>query len=199
MVHIQSKYPIDVSNFKMPNEIGSYWFGYLLARAYLYQNRARIVIRAPLSDIGHLYQLSRDLSSIKLPRRKNHGFGSFAQLIIDNKNLCNLLRKYGFHNVPSKELDSRHVVRGLLDGGGSISRNGRGNQSKYLKITFYSKSKKLLEWVSGRLGERKVVGEYQISYVGKKAVDVARRIYLNQSRYLERKLSALANEIFNKP
>ena len=69
------------------------------------------------------------------------GFGEYAQLIIDDKKFCELLVDYGWGNCPSDRLNERHVIRGMLDGGGSISRNGNGKQSKYLKIAFIQKIK----------------------------------------------------------
>ena len=199
MVHVQSKYPLDLKEFSEPSgEIASYWFGYLRARAYMFKKRHRIRCRAPVSDIGHLFQLSKDLGTIKAPRKINSGFGEYAQLIIDNMLFCELLTRYGWHGVPSTELDERHVLRGMLDGGGSIARNGKGEQAKYLKIAFYSKDEKILKWIMKHLGKRTISFD-QISWVGSKAVDIARRLYLNQSRHLKRKLSLLLAEIFERP
>jgi hypothetical protein len=196
MVHVQSKYPIDLSEFKRPgSEIASYWFGYLYSRADIF-SRGRIRVRAPLSDIRHLYQLSKDLRTIKLPRKIISEFGHYAQLIIDNKPFYVLLKLYGLGGMPSKMLNTRHVMRGLLDGGGSISRNGQGKQSKYLRIAFYSKSKVILNWIMSITGRRTISGAYHISWTGKKAIEIARQLYLDQSIYLERKLLLLSNDIF---
>jgi len=199
MVHVQSKYPLSLKGFIDPSsEITSYWFGYLKSRAYMFKKRSRIRCRAPVSDIGHLFQLSKDLGSIKAPRRIDTGFGEYAQLIIDNTELCKLLISYGWNNTPSDWLDSRHVIRGMLDGSGSISRNGKGKQSKYLKIAFYSKDTEALKWIMQHLGDRNI-SHNQISWVGKRAVAIAKRLYLNQSRHLNRKLSLLIAEIFERP
>ena len=163
----------------------------------MFKNSGRIRCRAPISDIKHLYQLSKDLGSFKMPRKVDSGFGEYAQLIIDNKKFCEILRDYGWDNLPSDVLDQRHVVRGLLDGGGSISRNGKGKQSKYLRIAFYSKDEAMLQWVMRYLGDRKNSNDH-ISWVGKRAVEICRILYLNQSRYLARKLSLLSSEIFKQ-
>ena len=197
MVHIQSKYPIDPNSFATPGEISSYWFGYLRARAYMFKNRGRVRCRAPISDIKHLYQLSKDLGSFKMPRKVDSGFGEYTQLIIDNKKFCEILRDYGWDSLPSNKLERRHVIRGLLDGGGSISRNGKGKQSKYLRITFYSKNVELLNWIMGYLGERRISRDH-ISWTGERAIEIGRMLYLNQSRYLVRKLSLLSDEIFKQ-
>jgi len=161
----------------------------------MYKTRHRVRCRAPLTDIKHLYQLAKDLGTIKAPRRVDSGFGEYAQFIVDNKRLCTTLKNYGWGSLPSSQLDSRHVIRGLLDGGGSISRNGKGNQAKYLRIAFYSKNEELLYWIAHHLGSRKVCNDH-ISWTGKKAIEIGRKLYLNQSRYLARKLSALSDEIF---
>ena len=199
MVHVQSKYQLDLKKFSEPtSEIASYWFGYLRARAYMFERRYRIRCRAPVSDIGHLFQLSKDLGTIKTPRRIDTGFGEYAQIILDNKELCELLADYGWRSSPVDELDERHVLRGMLDGGGSISRNGRGIQSKYLRIAFYSKEEEMLKWIMKHLGKRKISAN-QISWVGIKAINIAKKLYLNQSRHLNRKLSLLLAEIFERP
>ena len=197
MVHVQSKYPINLSNFTNPGEIVSYWFGYLRARAYIFKNRNRLRCRAPISDIKHLYQLSKDLGTFKAPRKISSKFGQYVQLIIDNKELCILLKEYGWYSLPNDKLDWRHATRGLMDGCGSISRNGRGKQAKYLRIAFYSKDINLLKWITTHLGHREICKDH-ISWVGRRAIEICQILYLNQSRYLERKLSVLSNEIFKK-
>jgi len=190
MVHIKSK-----TFKKASSEIASYWFGYLRNRAYKFSDRARIRCRTPIQDIGHLYKLTKDLGLVKIPTKINGSYGRYAQLILDNKELCQILDDYGWNSIPSKELNSRHVLRGLLDGGGSISRNGRGKQAKYLRVAFYSKDIKLLQWIMAHLGERKVSRNH-ISWTGKRAIEIVKALYLNQSRYLDRKLSLLSDDIF---
>jgi len=190
MVYIKSKMFRTASS-----EIASYWFGYLKSRAYRFKNRSRIRCRTPISDIGHLYKLAKDLGFVKVPTKMIGDYGKYAQLILDSKNLCQIIDGYGWYGIPSDELDHRHVLRGLLDGGGSISRNGRGIQAKYLRIAFYSKDNAILKWIMSHLGHRKISRNH-ISWVGREAVKIARTLYLNQSRHLDRKLRLLSNDIF---
>lgn len=196
MVHVRSKYNIDVSQLSV--ELMPYWFGYLRARGYMFKGRDRIRCRAPLSDMGHLFQLCKDLGTVKTPRKTTSGLGDYAQLIIDSKRLCDLLRKCGWHGLPNDKLDSRHVIRGLLDGGGSISRNGTGIQVKYLRIAFGSKNHSILKWTMSKLGKRSIV-DNRITWVGGRAVEIAKELYLHQSRYLDRKFKAVSPFIFGRP
>jgi hypothetical protein len=71
----------------------------------------------------------------------------------------------------------------VVDGRGSISRNGRGKQAKYLRLAFYLKDEPLLEWLVEKLGKKVLVGS--------RAVEIVRMLYFNQSRYLDRKFEAL--------
>jgi hypothetical protein len=193
MVHVQSN--IDAACFREPSsELASYWFGYLKGRAYRFKNRARIRCRAPLSDIGHLFQLGRDVGTFRIPQKIDGGFGDYAQLIIDSKELCAKLDKYGWDHVPSELLSTRHVIRGLLDGCGSVSRNGQGIQAKYLRIAFYNKDAEILKWICQHLGPRKIA-HGQVSWAGKRAIEIAKMLYLNQSRYLNRKFDKISNVV----
>ena len=194
---MRPKYSYDLRYFKRIDEISAYWFGYLRARAYMFKNRHRIRCRVPIIDIGHLYQLSKDLGTIKPPQKIVSEFGQYGQLIIDNATLCVLLRKYGWNFIPSSELSPRHVIRGFLDGRGSISRNGKGIQSRYLKITFRHKNRDILKWIIGHLGHRNIYGN-KISWTGCRAVQILRLLYLNQSRCLNRKLLLASDEIFKQ-
>jgi hypothetical protein len=184
MVHVQSTYPINLKLFKNPSdEIPSYWFGYLRSRAYMFSNRHRIRCRAPLSDMGHLYQLAKDIGTFKSPRSVQSERGGYAQFIIDSKEFCEMMISFGWYRQPSEQLDWRHVARGVVDGRGSISRNGRGKQAKYLRLAFYLKDVPLLEWLVEKLGKKVLVGS--------RAVEIVRMLYFNQSRYLDRKFEAL--------
>jgi hypothetical protein len=185
-VHSRSKYGLDISGFATSEELFSYWFGYIEARGYIFNNRGRLRIRAPMADMNHLYQLCKDLGTIKAPRKVEamafNNSTAYSQLIIDSNPLCNLLRSQHLDDV-----NERHALRGLLDGRGTIGRNGKGKQSKYLKITYRLKGS-AQDWVEGKLGAK--------TFVGSKAVEVARHLYLNQSRYLKRKFDMVSEFIF---
>ena len=183
MVHVQSKYPINLSLFNNSPEVASYWFGYLRSRAYMFPTRHRIRCRTPLSDIGHLFQLTKDLGSFKAPRIIQSERGGYAQLIIDNKQFYDLMVSFGWKEKPTG-LDWRHVVRGIVDGRGSISRNGSGKQAKYLRLALYLKDKDLIDWLTSKIGPKKV-------WVGSEAIKLSRQLYFNQSRYLGRKFEKL--------
>jgi len=162
----------------------------------MFKDRGRLRCRAPISDIGHLFKLSRTLGTIKMPSKISSGYGQYAQLIIDSQELCSLLRSYGWDSLPSDKLDSRHTIRGLLDGGGSVCRNGNGIQSRYRRITFNLKDISLLKWIMSHLGNRKIC-KHHISWVGARANEILKLIYLNQSICLGRKLRSA--ELFSVP
>jgi hypothetical protein len=86
-------------------------------------------------------------------------------------------------------------MRGLLDGSGSVSRNGTGTQAKYLRIAFRSKNHSMLRWIMDKLGERTIT-DNRITWVGSKAVEISKTLYLHQSRYLDRKFKAMSPFIF---
>jgi hypothetical protein len=190
------QYKIDITNMTdLTKETGSYWFGFLLTHAYMAQNRIRCNL--PIKDIGHLYKLSRSLMSTIPPKKS----GSRAYLSINNKALCEFYRQHGWFEFKSGivklsgDVDLRHFLRGLWDGGGIVTNSG-----KYLRIGFNDCNKQIIRWMQNSLVLLiRHLYYHDLSkknwWCGTEAVLIGRALYTNCTIYLDRKSKKVFNFI----
>jgi hypothetical protein len=154
---------------ELPNEIRSYWVGYIVSRGYFLERDYRIQIRVPLIDIGHLFVLVKDFCLNKVPVRR----GSYADLTIYSKDLFVSLRGDG-------GLIMRDWVRGLFDGHGSVI------PGRFLRIRYRNRDSRVLSVVRDFCACGYVSGDYYCVNGGA-AVGLGRFLYCNSVRYLRRK------------
>jgi hypothetical protein len=158
---------------ELPDEIYSYWVGYITSRGYFLERDYRIQIRVPHIDTGHLFLLVKDFRLNKIPVKRNE----YADLTIYNKNLF-----VSLHNQDN--LVMRDWIRGLIDGHGSII------PGRFLRIRYRNKDSKVLKMVKDFCSCGYISGNYYCVN-GKAAVGVGRFLYCNSVRYLRRKASVV--------
>lgn len=202
------QYPINPSQLiDLSSEIGSYWFGFLLADGYINPKYNVVRIDLHAKDAGHLWQLCRDAHTITPPHHfKQHYKGKIHERIrlsLCSKGLSSFYRECGWHDfkngivdkLKSLPLDRRHFIRGLWDGDGIVTHSGN-----LLRMGFCDKYHSVVEWVSNELivscavNSNKIGRHNNASYTfwgGRPAVHIARWLYTNQSRCLKRKMDKI--------
>ena len=207
------KYPINLDQFRDPsNLIASYWLGFLYADGHLrkYEKTGTHIMKVKLQlrDIGHLYKLARDLYTTKIPtthiKERNGKTIKSTTLIINNKEFYHILKSYGWFEFKNGEiklpvnLNLRHFVRGLFDGDGIVSTDDR---KRYLRIGFCSPHRPIVEyvkrlcdgWINEDYCKRKLRKRhiYYTYWQGDAANRLARFLYCNSIRYLDRKMELI--------
>jgi Mor family transcriptional regulator len=220
------QYPINIEPFKDPStEEASYWLGFIMAdghvRKYPKTSSVKVVLKLQAKDIGHLWKFAKDLSTTKQPKFVNSTTptgepNKSAYLCICNQELYELLISYGVKdfkgkgiiNLP-KNLNMQHWLRGLIDGDGIISTSNHG---KYLRLGFISPHKNICEYVqkqlckftsckrlnkiTARISQIATKPVYVFNWTGSPAVEIARYLYCNSTRYLQRKLDKVRPFIY---
>ena len=153
---------------EMPDEIRSYWAGYIVSRGYFLDRDYRIQIRVPHADIGHLFLLVKDFRIDKIPVKRD----KYADLTIYNKDL--------FVSLQNNNLVTRDWVRGVFDGHGSII------TGRFLRIRYRNKDSGILDVVRDFCSCGYINDDYYCVN-GKAAVELGRFLYYNSVRYLRRK------------
>jgi hypothetical protein len=153
---------------EMPDEIRSYWAGYIISRGYFLNRDYRIQIRVPHIDIGHLFLLVKDFRIDKIPVKRD----KYVDLMIYNKDL--------FVSLQNNNLVTRDWVRGLFDGHGSII------PGRFLRIRYRNRDPGILGMVRDFCSCGYISGDYYCVN-GKAAVELGRFLYYNSVRYLRRK------------
>jgi intein-encoded DNA endonuclease-like protein len=134
---MKRKYPLNQDVFsKIDTEEKAYWLGFILADGNIYINNKNyqqlLQVGLSLRDKEHLEKLS-DFLGTNIPIKINNKVGSCILQIHSKKIVSDLLklgieeRKSGkekFILLDNEELQ-RHLVRGYVDGDGSISFNAR--------------------------------------------------------------------------
>ena len=160
-------------NIELPEEIRSYWTGYIASRGYFLNRDYRIQIRVPHVDIGHLFLLVKDFRINKIPVKRD----KYADLTIYNKDLFVSLQSVG-------GLVMRDWIRGLFDGHGSII------PGRFLRIRYRNRDSGMLNMVRDFCSCGYISGCcYCVN--GKAAVGLGRLLYYNSVRYLRRKASVV--------
>lgn len=143
------KYYYDLSKLMdLSNEVGAYWYGFLLADGSLKKShKAYSVVNCTLAwrDKEHLKKLVSILnvakpvkSRYRLVRGKRH---RFAIIEINSKELCDFYLAMGWNKFKKgepalpDELNLRHFLRGVWDGDGCVSYRSYINK-KYLKMSY---------------------------------------------------------------
>lgn len=154
---------------ELPNEMRSYWAGYIVSRGYFFSVDYRIQIRVPCIDAGHLFMLVKDLRLNKVPIKR----GNYIDLTIYNKDLFMLLCCYN-------DFVMRDWVRGLFDGCGSVI------PGRSFRIRYRDRDHVVLNAVRDFCSCGYVRGDY-FCVNGVAAVELGRFLYCNSVRYLRRK------------
>ena len=181
----------------LSTQAGAYWFGYLLMRGRIEKNRYRITCTVPPQDTGHLHNLIRDLRSIAIPKKRyQNGTHSRSYLYINNKALITKYRAIGWDDFKNGKLDNfcptnlQHFLRGAWDARGIIYPYKKG-----LRVGIRDKNRKIIVWFSDRLCHLEINDNsptkrnhsYYVWWQGSDAVEIARYLYCNSTRYLGRK------------
>jgi hypothetical protein len=200
-------YPINLELMSdLNNEIGAYWFGFLLADGYINKSRPT-AIRVNLidSDHEHLRHLSNDSGVLASPKysitKLNSKEFRGCYFTIYSKTLADVYLSSGWREFKRgdisklpENLDIRHFIRGFCDGDGCVTRN-----KQHLRIGFCSAYGEVLNWIRGHLVAElgvsaNFIGKQKIYYVwwaGSPALRIAEYLYTNQSRCLKRKLDRI--------
>jgi len=171
------KYSIDLSLVTNPSdEIGAYWRGYLLKKAYIDKNRTRVRVSLPKVDAGHIFLLLSDLRSNIVPRKIKRNINGIPYIgiytNINSKDLIRLLNNLG--------VDNRHYIRGIFDACGIIT-----NNRNYLRIGCHdTEFLNIIPW-KNKSGW----------WVGNEAVKVLKYLYVDSSRYMESKINKVLKYI----
>lgn len=193
------KYPINIDQFQNPsNEICAYWLGYMYAKAIMSDNTYIVKIRS--KDLGHLYQLARDIGTTKQPIEH----GPSYILTINNKKFYNILKSYGLCDYKHgmlmlpPQLNVRHFIRGFIDGNGKIDTTtllhekfGIHIYGDYKIINFIAKSCEKYKGYSLILSQH-------MYWAGIDAVEFGRYLYCNCSRYLPKHSEIVLRYVFAK-
>ena len=206
------KYPINLDLFRDPStEICAYWLGFLYADGNLRKTKTSshvMKLKIQLRDIKHIYKFTKDLCTTKMPTKQKPKLSKdkkrllrSATIIITNKEFYHILKSYGWFEfkrgelVLPKNLHLRHFLRGLFDGDGIVTTSDR---KRYLRIGFCSPHQSVVEyvkrlcdnWIHADYYKRKIDKQhiYYIYWVGSTAIDLARYLYCNSQRYLDRKI-----------
>ena len=146
----------------LQEEISSYWMGFLLADGHVYKKYNKIGCWLGIRDIGHLYQLAKDLNSDYYPHRKLAKRASFHKhkdfwygyIIIQNAELREFyiknnwfeFKKGDMQNFKPKNLNLRHFLRGFWDGDGIVSYKCPKDK-KYLTMGVCDINYSTIEWI----------------------------------------------------
>lgn len=184
-------------------------------RKYAKNKSIKIACKLQARDIGHLWNFTKDLSTTKQPKLVNsktpRGKKIKAAFInISNQELYEILVSYGMKDFKGKgiirlpkNLNMRHWLRGLIDGDGIISTADKG---RYLRLGFISPHRNICVLIRKLLGEETTAKKfnkiarrmhnkemtvtkpvYTTEWCGFAAVEIARYLYCNSTRYLQRK------------
>jgi hypothetical protein len=214
--------PIDL--ITPQSELTSYWFGFFLADAFIAKYRNQIRCNLAFRDIGHLFLLAKDIRSNYQPKKcwkkKSNGIGKYpgSYLSINNGDLQQFYFDNGWNDFRSGKmndfekhldtLDIRHFIRGLWDGDGCVSYHpSQQGRYRYLRMGFIDSHKSCVRWIVDQLCHRIQISPNKIlpgtggnahvvSWVGSPAVEIARYLYCNSTRYLQRKLDKVRPFIY---
>lgn len=154
-------------------EIGQYWFGYMSVSGYIVHNRYRLNCKVRMQDIGHLFAFCTDVGTTQIPHKhiqnlKDGTTRSSAVLQLNSKILCEFYQRDHQH--------TRHSVRGAWDARGRIFiRHGS------LRLGYTNPPNFVNEWCTNN-GFILLNGMLPAS----QSMDLARLLYTNQSRALQR-------------
>jgi DNA-binding CsgD family transcriptional regulator len=192
---VHRTHQINISNLiDTQTEICAYWLGYLACRGSF--QKTRITLRLPVRDIKHLGKWAEALQSSFMPTKKE----GRCRLSVNSTELAQFYRQSGVPEFKTGDpthlppLTKRHLLRGLWDGSGVITRS-----SRYLRMGFTSKHIAVVEYVSELLsdvvGANKIDrrGKFYMWWCGKPALAVAKYLYFNQTVSLDRNTSKVLN------
>jgi len=149
-------------------EVGQYWFGYMWLGGHIARDRFRLSCKVRLQDIGHLFSFCADVGTTQIPRKHVGSARSSAILQLNSKILCEFYQQQHTH--------TRHSIRGAWDARGRLFiRHGA------LRMGFTNPPEFVDEWctANGFMLHNDVLSPIQ-------SMDLARLLYTNQSRALQR-------------
>ena len=130
-----------INFFKRPNKINSYWAGFLLADGHVRNKRSTVSLKLKRADHSHLIKFKKALGfSGEIKRYKK-----YSVIDISGTWFIEDLRK-NFGIVPNKtfrlvfpklsEENTKHFIRGIMDGDGSVSYATNKQGKKYITVSF---------------------------------------------------------------
>lgn len=195
-------------------EEDAYILGFMLADAYVCEQRHAVRIKLHHKDEDILHKINKYLDSDVEIKHEYHNItgNKLSYLYFSSVELIETLKKYGicrnkslketfYHNMPN-EL-KRHYVRGLVDGDGFIRKSTSQKQiglcGSYDVVE--NTAKFLIEQLSlnvdadNAVKNRETEGLYEVVFCGKNAISVMKFLYEDSKIYLDRKYE-LAKRFF---
>lgn len=165
--HQSRKYKINDNYFDViDNEHKAYWFGFLMADGYNFEERNAIVLTLKQEDEYMVKNFLNDIGSDKdVSYVYNKQFDSYSvKAYVNSKHMSQTLSKLGviqnksfncvyIDNIIPKELE-RHFIRGLFDGDGcfSFTMGGVNKDKAHGTFSIANGSKEFLEDVYNIIG-----------------------------------------------
>lgn len=189
-------------------EAKAYFLGLIITDGCIHSAKGRSPLLAISLQEQDLYILERLKAELNINKKITFDGRGCAELQVYSKKMVADLRKYGIkerkslctilpQNIPSEF--HQHLIRGILDGDGSISFYARPNRSCHVKaIRFCQGNKKFLEdiieWLYEECGAEKI-NTYQekdslwsIAYrKNDSVIKIINYLYSDATIYLERK------------
>lgn len=163
----KTKYKHNRLFFKKPNQLNSYWAGFLAADGWITLNRGQycLGLKLQISDINRVKKFCKDIGfngKIRIVKNKmgNKVF-KYAAIVIwgateivnDLKNNFNLCERKSLTLQPPYWLNNKNslaFIIGLFDGDGCITRYKQKHKYKYVEVVF-SGTKAVLMWIRGKI------------------------------------------------
>ena len=187
-------------------EEDAYILGFMLADAYVCEQRQSVRIKLQYKDEDILHKINKYFNSNVEIKHEYHSITGNKQsyLSFSSIQLVQTLKKYGicrnkslnetfYHNMPDDLL--RHYVRGIIDGDGFIRKNPNlpqiglcGSYDVVKNVAIYLKEHLYLNInIDTIVKKREVEKLYQCTICGKKAIRIMQFLYKDSKIYLDRK------------
>lgn len=195
-------------------EEDAYILGFMLADAYVCEQRGSVRIKLHSRDEDILHKINKYLNSNVKIKHEYHNVtkNKLSYLYLSSIELVETLKTYGicrnkslkekfYQNIPN-EL-KKHYIRGLIDGDGFIRKNEKtpqiglcGSFDVVSNVAIFLNEQLNLQIdVTNAVKHRETEKLYQIVFCGRKAIIVINFLYKDSKIYLDRKYE-LAKRFF---
>lgn len=170
--------------FSEPNEINSYWAGFIAADGHIDKDSNRISIKLHAKDSGHVLMLQEDIeftgsAVLSLTQSEVRLRFSSQQMKLDLSEKYNIGPRKTLTLEPPTNLSNKNMrlayIAGYIDGDGSYCWQGRANHKRPTLAIYGTQA--MLEWIRFELGDiDNAIGYaprdnlYSLSYTGNKAL-----------------------------
>jgi hypothetical protein len=172
------KYNVNHNFFSTPNELNSYWAGFIAADGNVKSDCSCLSIKLSIKDIVHLKKFKKDIKSDGLIRVFNQvSFGKTVkccelsiysqQIIEDLKKVFNITSKKTFSLMPPYIIKYSYKISyicGIIDGDGSICCVKNKNNKLNYRIVILG-NENIILWTKSTISERIAINN---NTIGKK-------------------------------